>query len=128
MSLVTPLNRVLGLGAAKGAGEHWWAQRLTAVALVPLGLWFAIALLSLPDFEYATVVAWAQRPVTSILLILTILAAGYHSYLGLQVIIEDYVHTKAVKILAIMGSVFAHAALAIAALFAILKIAFGPPV
>ena len=50
MSLVTPLNRVLGLGTAKGAGEHWWRQRLTAVALVPLGLWFAFSLLTLPDF------------------------------------------------------------------------------
>jgi succinate dehydrogenase / fumarate reductase membrane anchor subunit len=118
---------VLGLGAAKGAGEHWWAQRLTAVALVPLGLWFAIALLRLPDFEYATVIAWVQRPVVSILLILTVLAVGYHSYLGVQVVVEDYVHPKGLKVLAIMGSVFAHAALAIAALFAILKIAFGPP-
>jgi succinate dehydrogenase membrane anchor subunit len=126
VSLVTPLNRVLGLGAAKGAGEHWWAQRLTAVALVPLGLWFAVALLRLPSFDYATVIAWAQRPVTSILLLLTILAVGYHSYLGVQVVIEDYLHPKSLKIAAIMGSVFAHVALAIAALFAILKIAFGP--
>ncbi len=126
MSLVTPLNRVLGLGAVKGAAEHWWAQRLTAVALVPLGLWFAIALLRLPDFDYATVIAWVRRPVTSILLILTVLAIGYHSYLGVQVVIEDYVHAKGAKVVALVASVFAHAALAIAALFSILKIAFGP--
>lgn len=126
MSLVTPLNRVLGLGAVKGAGEHWWAQRLTAVALVPLGLWFAIALLRLPDFDYATVIAWMQRPVTSILLILTVLAIGYHSYLGVQVVIEDYVHAKGAKVVALVASTFAHAALAIAALFSILKIAFEP--
>ncbi|HET7131837.1 MAG TPA: succinate dehydrogenase, hydrophobic membrane anchor protein [Gammaproteobacteria bacterium] len=126
MSLVTPLNRVLGLGTAGGAGEHWWRQRLTAVALVPLGLWLAIGLALLPSFDYATVMQWAQRPVTSILLILTVLAVGYHSYLGLQVVIEDYVHAKGLKVLALMGSAFGHAALAIAALFAILKIAFGP--
>ncbi len=126
MSLVTPLNRVLGLGTAKGAAEHWWMQRLTAVALLPLGLWFAVSLLLLPDFSYATVIAWAQRPVTSILLILIVLAIGYHSYLGLQVVIEDYVHSKGLKVVALMSSALAHAALSIAALFAILKIAFGP--
>jgi succinate dehydrogenase / fumarate reductase membrane anchor subunit len=126
VSLVTPLNRVLGLGTAKGAAEHWWAQRLTAVALVPLGIWLAAALLLLPDFSYDTVIAWVQRPVTSILLILTVLAIGYHSYLGVQVVIEDYVPSKGFKVLMLMGSAFAHAALSIAALFAILKIAFGP--
>ena len=59
---------MLGTGTASGAGEHWWSQRLTAVALVPLGLWLAIGLALLPDFAYATVMQWAQRPVTSILL------------------------------------------------------------
>ena len=126
MSLVTPLNRVLGLGTAKGAAEHWWMQRLTAVALVPLGSWFALALLTLPDFSYATVVAWVQGPVTSILLILLVTAIGYHSYLGVQVVIEDYVHTKGLKIAALIASAFAHTGLAIAAVFAVLKIAFGP--
>ena len=126
MSLVTPLNRVLGLGTAAGAGEHWWTQRLTAVALLPLGLWLAISLALLPYFSYATVMQWVQRPIASILLILTVLTVGYHSYLGVQVVIEDYVHAKALKVLALMGSAFGHAALAIAALFAILKIAFGP--
>jgi succinate dehydrogenase / fumarate reductase membrane anchor subunit len=117
---------VLGLGTAGGAGEHWWTQRLTAVALVPLGLWFASSLALLPDFAYATVVQWAQRPVTSILLLLTVLTVGYHSYLGLQVVIEDYVHGKGRTVLALIGSAFGHAALAIPALFAILRIAFGP--
>jgi succinate dehydrogenase / fumarate reductase membrane anchor subunit len=126
MSLVTPLNRVLGLGTAKGAAEHWWLQRLTAVALVPLGLWFAGALLVLPDFSHATVVSWVQRPVTSIMLILLVVAIGYHSYLGVQVVVEDYVHTKASKIAMLIASAFAHTGLAIAAVFAILKIAFGP--
>lgn len=126
MSLVTPLNRVLGLGTAQGAAEHWWVQRVTAVSLVPLGLWFVIALLRLPDFSYATVINWAQRPLNSILLILTVLAIGYHSYLGVQVVIEDYVHAKGMKVLALIASAFAHTALSIAALFAILRIAFGP--
>lgn len=127
MSLVTPLNRVLGLGTAKGAAEHWWIQRLTAIALLPLGLWFAISLLLLDDFSYAAVIAWAHRPATSIMLILVVLTVSYHSYLGLQVIIEDYVHSKALKVAALMSAAFAHVGLAIAALFAILRIAFGSP-
>ena len=125
MSLVTPLNRVLGLGTAKGAGEHWWRQRLTAVALVPLGLWFAFSLLTLPDFGHAAVIAWVQRPVTSILLILLVGAVAYHSALGVQVVIEDYVTGKGMRVVALMASAFAHTGLAIAAVFSVLKIAFG---
>jgi succinate dehydrogenase / fumarate reductase, membrane anchor subunit len=126
VSLVTPLSRVLGLGTAKGAAEHWWMQRVTAVALVLLGLWFALALFALPDFSYSTVLDWVRRPVTSVLLILFVLTVAYHSYLGLQVVIEDYVSTKALKVAAVMASAFAHWGLSIATIFAILKIAFAP--
>jgi succinate dehydrogenase / fumarate reductase membrane anchor subunit len=115
MSLVTPLNRVLGLGTAKGAAEHWWMQRVTAVALLPLGLWFAGSLLALPNFGYAAVTIWVQRPLTSILLLL---------FVGVQVVIEDYVAGK-LRVAALMASTFAHVGLAIAAVFAVLKIAFG---
>jgi succinate dehydrogenase / fumarate reductase membrane anchor subunit len=127
VSLVTPLNRVLGLGTASGAAEHWWMQRLTAVALLVLGIWAAVELLLLPDFSYRTVFAWVHRPYSSVMLILFVLAVGYHSYLGVQVVIEDYVTSKAAKVVAVMGSALAHTALSIAAIFAILKIAFGPP-
>ena len=126
MSLMTPLNRVLGLGTAKGAAEHWWLQRLTAVALLPLGLWFAYTLLTLPGFDYASVAAWVQRPVTSILLILLVVAVGYHSALGVQVVIEDYVTGKGAKVATLMASTLAHVGLTVAAVFAVLKIAFGP--
>jgi len=126
MSLMTPLNRVLGLGTGEGAGEHWWVQRLTAVALVPLGLWFAYALLTLPGFDYANVVAWVQRPATSIMLILLVVAVGYHSSLGVQVVIEDYVPGKGAKAASLMASTLAHVGLTIAAVFAVLRIAFGP--
>ena len=125
MSLVTPLNRVLGLGNAHGAAEHWWAQRLTAVALVPLALWFAVGLTTLPDLSFVTVAAWVHRPVTSILLVLFVGAAGYHSFLGVQVVIEDYVAGKASRVVALMASAFAHTGLTVAAVFSILKIAFG---
>ena len=126
MSLVTPLNRVLGLGTATGAAEHWWHQRLTAVALVPLSLWFAYGLTTLPALDYATVAAWVHRPLTSILLILFVGAAAYHSFLGVQVVVEDYVSGKGSRVAALMASAFAHTGLTVAALFSILKIAFGP--
>ena len=124
MDLTTPLNRVLGLGAAKTGSEHWWMQRLTAIALLPLGLWFAISLLLLDDFAYATVVTWVQRPLTGIMLVLTVLAVGYHSHMGVQVVIEDYVHATASKVVALILSALAHFGLTVAALFAILKVAF----
>jgi succinate dehydrogenase / fumarate reductase membrane anchor subunit len=125
MSLMTPLNRVLGLGTAKGAAEHWWLQRMTAVALLPLGLWFAYELLTLPGFDYAAIAAWVREPVTSILLILLVVAVGYHSAYGVQVVIEDYVPDKGLRAAALMASTLAHVALGVSAVFAVLKIAFG---
>jgi succinate dehydrogenase / fumarate reductase membrane anchor subunit len=124
MSLMTPLKRVLGSGAAKGVAEHWWLQRVTAVALLPLGLWFAYALLTLRGFDYATVAAWVREPATSILLLVMIIAVGYHSALGVQVVIEDYVG-KTLRPVTLMASTLAHVGLTIAAVFSVLKIAFG---
>ena len=125
MSLTTPLSKVLGLGAAKSGVEHWWAQRLTAVALAPLGLWFAIAMLRLPSFGYADVVAWLHEPITAVLMLLTIVAVVYHSYLGIQVVVEDYVEGKAAKLFMLVLSAFGHVFLAAAAVFAVLKVALG---
>ena len=127
MSLTTPLSKVLGLGAAKSGVEHWWAQRLTAVALAPLGLWFAIAMLLLPSFGYADVVAWLSEPINGVLMLLTVLAVVYHSYLGIQVVVEDYVEGKAAKLVMIVLSAFGHVFLAAAAAFSVLKVAFGGP-
>jgi succinate dehydrogenase / fumarate reductase membrane anchor subunit len=122
---MTPLNRVLGLGRADGAAEHWWLQRLTAVGLLPLGLWLAYSFLTLSGFDYASVTAWVEQPLTSILLILLVVAVGYHSALGVQVVIEDYVTGKGLKAATLMASTLAHVGLAIAAVFAVLKVAFG---
>ena len=125
MSLTTPLNKVLGLGAAKSGVEHWWAQRLTATALAPLGLWFAIAMLRFETLAYAEVVAWLREPVTAVLLLTTVIAVAYHSYLGVQVVIEDWVAGKGAKLVAVVLSAFGHVFLALAAVFAVLKVAFG---
>jgi succinate dehydrogenase / fumarate reductase membrane anchor subunit len=126
LKLISPLNAVLGLGSAKDGSEHWWSQRLTAIALVPLGLWLALSLGALVPLSYETVVTWMRQPITSILMLLTVSAALYHSYLGIQVVVEDYVHGAAKTAMLIL-SAFAHLFLAVAAVFSILKVAFGAP-
>ncbi len=124
MSLVSPLNRVLGLGSAKGGSEHWWVQRLSSVALVPLGLWLLIALAGLPSFDYASVSAWLSGPLNSILLILLVLTMTHHSYLGVQVVVEDYVR-GATKTVTLIASTLAHLFAGCAAIYSVLRIGFG---
>lgn len=125
MSLRSPLGRVLGLGTAKEGTSHWWGQRVTAVALAVLGLWFAWSLAVTRDFSHAAVVAEIGRPINSVLLLLLTVTIAYHSYLGIQVVIEDYVHSPGLKLVALLVSRFAHVALAVAAVYAILKIGLG---
>ncbi len=97
-NLRSPLGRVRGLGSAKDGTGHWWAQRLTALALIPLTVWFCGTVISFIGADYAAVAAWIASPVVSGLLILLIVATFYHAVLGLQVVIEDYVHSEGVKI------------------------------
>ena len=92
MSLRTPLSSAKGLGSAKEGAHHWWMQRLTSIALVPLMLWLAISLAFLGDLSYQAAVAWMQAPFVAVGLSLSIVVMFYHLQLGLQVIIEDYVH------------------------------------
>jgi succinate dehydrogenase / fumarate reductase membrane anchor subunit len=119
------MGRVLGLGAAKEGVGHWWSQRVTSVALVILGLWFVSALLRLDDFSYPIVTAWIAKPVNSVLLILLVATAVYHSKLGVQVVVEDYVEHHGGKIVTMLLLNFVHVALGALGIFAILKIAFG---
>jgi succinate dehydrogenase / fumarate reductase membrane anchor subunit len=115
---------VLGTGPAKQGVSHWWVQRLTAVALIPLGVWFLVSLLALPAFDYATIITWMSGTWTALLLTLFVLVSTYHSQLGLQVVIEDYVH-GGTKTLTIVLLTFVHVLIGAAATFAILKVAFG---
>ena len=124
MSLQSPLNKVLGLGSAKEGSGHWWAQRLTAVSLVPLTLWFALSLLSLDHGSYASIRSWIADPFHSILLILLVISVVYHSSLGLQVVIEDYIHGAA-KIAVLVVVQFGHVALVVAGIYAVVVIAIG---
>ena len=123
----TPLGRVLGHGSAKSGAHHWWSQRLSAVALVPLSLWFLFSLLTLPDFGHAAVRAWVGVPWHAVLLCLLVGTASWHSQLGVQVVVEDYVHTPGVKLGSLLLLRFAHVLIAAAGIFAVLKIAFSTP-
>lgn len=126
MNLRTPLGRVLGQGSAKEGVHHWWVQRLTALALIPLGIWFVVAVLTLPLRDHTAVAGWIGQGWNALLLILFVLVSARHSQLGVQVVIEDYVHGHGSKAFALITSTFIHVLLAAAAMFAILKIAFGP--
>ncbi len=125
MSLRSPLGRVLGSGSANDGTEHWWAQRVTAVALLILGLWFLCSLLLLDGFAHATVSAWLGRPFTGVMMLLLCLTLAWHSYLGVQVVLEDYVHGPLIKVVSLLISRFMHAFVAIAAVLAILRISLG---
>jgi succinate dehydrogenase / fumarate reductase membrane anchor subunit len=123
--LRSPLGRALGLGSAKEGAQHWWMQRVTAVALVPLALWFVAALVAHLGVERAAAVAWLRSPLTAVAMILLVVATFTHMALGLQVVIEDYVHHEATKIASLVLVRLACWALGAAALFAVLRVAFG---
>jgi succinate dehydrogenase / fumarate reductase membrane anchor subunit len=123
MSLRTPLGRVLGKGSAKDGTAHWWAQRVSAVALIPLCLWFLVAILSLPRLDYVTVRAWLALPVSALLAMLLVAVLAYHSYLGTSVVIEDYVHSAAIKLAGLLLLRFIYVLAGGASIFAILRIA-----
>ena len=125
MSLRSPLGQVRGLGSAKEGVSHWWAQRLTAVALVPLALWFVVSAVAHTAADYKTAVAWLEQPFVAIPLLLLIVATFHHAQLGLQVVIEDYVHADWARIALIALVKLAAVALAITCMYAVLKIAFG---
>ena len=123
--LRTPLGRVLGRGAARAGTGHWWSQRLTAVALILLGVWFVIALLLLPAVSHGAVREWIGRPWNAVLIILFAAMMAWHSSLGVQVVIEDYVHQPFARVASLILSRFVHTLLAAAAVIAVLDIAFG---
>lgn len=122
--LRTPLSRVKGLGSAKDGTSHFWHQRLTALALIPLVLWFGFGLASLPS-DYATLTGFIQQPTVAVGLILLIIMVFYHSQLGLQIVLEDYVSSHAKRTVAIILCGFLNLVFALVGIVAVLKILFG---
>ena len=121
----TPLARARGLGSAKDGVGHWWAQRLTAIALIPLVVWFAISLIMLSGADYTVVRAWIGSPLVMMLLGLTIVVGLHHAQLGMQVVIEDYVGGDGWKLALIVIVKFIAVLFGLGAIVAILRIGFG---
>ena len=123
MSLRSPLGRVLGTGSAKDGTGHWWAQRVSAVALIPLTLWFFFSLLLLPSRDYAAVHAWLAMPQNGFLTVLLVAVLSYHADLGTSVIVEDYVQSQGLKVSLLLLLRFVYVLFGGAAIFAIVRVA-----
>jgi succinate dehydrogenase / fumarate reductase membrane anchor subunit len=125
MSIRTPLGFVRGLGAAKDGTHHWWMQRVTSIALVPLILWFVISLLSVSHADYETFQHWLSHPVNAGLMVALLAAMFYHAHLGMQVIYEDYVRPESRKFIAVLATQFILFLLGAISIVAVLKIALA---
>ncbi len=125
MSLRSPLSKVLGLGAAKQGSHHWWSQRISSVALTFLAPWFLLSLINLGDVGYASFTSWIASPINSVLLSLLIVALSYHAQLGMQVVVEDYIANKVVRMITSLIINSALLLLAVIGVLAILRIALS---
>ena len=120
----TGIGRVRGLGSAKSGAHHWWVQRLTAIALIPLVVWFAVSLVMLSGADHAVVRAWIGSPLVMVLLILTVGIGLHHGQLGMQVVWEDYTN-GALRVVMIVLTKFLAVLFGLGAIVAILRIGFG---
>lgn len=123
--LRSPLGKAIGLGSAKEGVQHWWMQRLTAIALIPLTIWFVAAVVALAGADRAVFVEWLHHPIPAVLLVLLLIATFYHGALGLQVVIEDYVENEAARFTLSIAMKLASVLLAALAIFAVLKLSFA---
>ncbi|MEQ8665298.1 MAG: succinate dehydrogenase, hydrophobic membrane anchor protein [Rhodospirillales bacterium] len=125
MQMRSSLGKVRGLGSTKSGVVHWWAQRITAVALVPLSIWFVIAAIGLVGADYGTFQDWISLHGNLVLLIAFTAVLFHHAQLGLQVVIEDYIHGEALKVASIVAVKFVAAMCTISIIFAALRVAFA---
>jgi succinate dehydrogenase / fumarate reductase membrane anchor subunit len=125
VSIETPLARVRGLGSARSGAGHWWHERLTSVSTFLLFVWLGVSLLGLPQLDQPTIVAWLAAPSAAVPMMLLVISTFWHLKLGLQVVIEDYVHEEGSKFFTVTILNFFTILLAALAIFAVLKIAFG---
>lgn len=125
MKLRTPVKIARGLGSAREGAAHWWAQRLSALALIPLSVWLVASLIALLHVDYDTARAWVGEPLNALFLVITLGTLFYHSWFGVRVVVEDYVHGKASKLVTLVIIQFLHFLFAALGVFAVLRIAFG---
>lgn len=125
MNMRSPLSRARGLGSAKSGTDHWWMQRLTALALIPLVIWFVVSMIIVVGADHAAAVEFISSPINSVLLILLIIATFYHGQLGLQVVIEDYFHTRWLEVGLIIAVKGAAIFLGVASVYAVIAIALN---
>ena len=125
ISMRTPLARAKGLGAAGHGAEHWWLHRMTAVSNIPLVVAFILIVVGLAGRNHAEAVSIVSHPLVAILLILFIASITNHMRLGMQIVIEDYVHDKGLKLTALIANNFFAIVIAVACLFSILRVSFG---
>jgi succinate dehydrogenase membrane anchor subunit len=125
MSLASPLGRVLGLGSAREGSHHWYAQRVSAVAQALLAVWFLVALVMLGGVDLDRLRAWIASPIVATFLLLFIATLAWHATLGLQVVIEDYVGAKGVRVALLIAMKFGFVLAAAAAAIAVLRLAIG---
>ncbi len=124
-NLRTPLSVAKGRGSSGSGTEHFWHQRITAVALVPLVIWFCFSVAALPAMDHASITAWLSAPFNAILMIAAIIAIFFHASLGLQVVLEDYVSQHGIRTIAIIVVKLLCFLLAITGVFSVIKIALG---
>jgi succinate dehydrogenase / fumarate reductase membrane anchor subunit len=120
----TPIARVRGLGSARSGARHWWLERLTSVGALVLFLWLIASVLMLPSLDYGTVTEWLRQPLAAVPMLLLIVTTFWHLKMGLQVIIEDYVHEEGMKLFSIVLLNFFVLGAGALAFFAVLRIAF----
>jgi succinate dehydrogenase / fumarate reductase membrane anchor subunit len=125
MTLRNPLGRARGLGSAKEGVGHHWGTLVTAIGLIPLSLWFVISLIGLAHADYATVKGWLSRPFNASMFVLTVLMVVYHAQLGVQMVVEDYVHGEGKKFGTLVATKLVAAFLAVFMTVSILKVAVG---
>ena len=125
MSIRTPLARVRGLGTAKDGTHHWWMQRVTSIALVPLVLWFAFSMLRYSRAEYEMFQHWLSNPINAGLMVTFLFVVFYHAKLGMQVIYEDYVRPEWVMYVALLVTQFVLFLLGAISIISVLKIALA---
>ena len=124
-SLQSSLGRVRGMGSAKSGTHHWWMQRITSVALLPLTLWFVVGMISLAGASYLETVLWIAQPVNAVLLLVLVGLTFHHMASGLQVVVEDYVRAEFTRMAMILMIKAACLLMALACAFSVLRIAFA---